>query len=129
MQDAMLRLRRPRRRYVSDEVVLELAAGISEPAAQAVARRHRLVRLESLNFRLAHHAGALGIPDRRAVPGSSDASKPTALSFRHSRIISPRSSRSRRAPTVGLGVDDRLQYALAKLQLPRHTHSLSARRC
>jgi len=33
------------RRYVPDEVVLELAAGISEPAAVAVARRHRLVRL------------------------------------------------------------------------------------
>jgi subtilisin family serine protease len=113
------------RRYVPDEVVLELAAGISEQAAATVARRHRLVRLESFDFRLGGtRLVRCRIPDRRVVPGVVRAleadrivlsAQPNYLASLQEDAAAPR--------TVGVG--DPAQYALAKLQLPQaHTLAL-----
>jgi subtilisin family serine protease len=114
------------RRYVPDEVVLELAAGISEPAAAAVARRHRLVRLESLNFQIGGTTLVRWrIPDRRAVPvvvraletdGVVLSAQPNYLALLQQEPAAPQ--------TVGVGVGDPMQYALAKLQLPQ-AHALA----
>ena len=112
------------RRYVPDEVVLELAAGISEPAAETVARRHRLVRLETLNFRIGGTTLVRWrIPDRRAVPavvraleadGVVLSAQPNYLALLQQEPAAPN--------TVGVG--DPAQYALAKLQMPQ-AHALA----
>jgi hypothetical protein len=112
------------RRYVPDEVVLELAAGISEPAAAAVARRHRLIRLETLSFQIGGTTLVRWrIPDRRAVPavvraleadGVVLSAQPNYLTLLQQGTATPR--------TVGVG--DPMQYALAKLQLPQ-AHALA----
>jgi subtilisin family serine protease len=114
------------RRYVPDEIVLELAAGISEPAARAVARRHRLVRLETLNFQIGGTTLARWrIPDRRAVPAVVQAleadgvvlsAQPNYLALLQQEPAPPR--------TVGVGAGDPMQYALTKLQLPQ-AHALA----
>jgi hypothetical protein len=114
------------RRYVPDEVVLELAAGISEPAAQAVARRHRLVRLETVNFQIGGTTLVRWrIPDRRALPavvraletdGVVLSAQPNYLALLQQEQAAPQ--------TVGVGVGDPMQYALAKLQLPQ-AHALA----
>ena len=111
------------RRYVPDEVVLELAAGISEPAAVAVARRHRLVRLEALNFRLGRTTLVRWrIPDRRAVPAVVRALEAdgTVLSAQPNYLASLQQEPAAHAPGLG----DPAQYAVAKLQLPQ-AHALA----
>lgn len=111
------------RRYVPDEVVLELAAGISEPAAVAVARRHRLVRLEALNFRLGGTTLVRWrIPDRRAVPAVVRALEAdgTVLSAQPNYLA----SLQQEAAAHASGLGDPAQYAVAKLQLPQ-AHALA----
>jgi subtilisin family serine protease len=111
------------RRYVPDEVVLELAAGISEPVAVAVARRHRLVRLEALNFRLGRTTLVRWrIPDRRAVPAVVRALEAdgTVLSAQPNYLASLQQEAAAHAPGLG----DPAQYAVAKLQLPQ-AHALA----
>jgi len=108
---------------VPDEVVLELAAGISQPAAVAVARRHRLVRLEALNFRLGGTTLVRWrIPDRRAVPTVVRALEAdgTVLSAQPNYLASLQQEAGAHAPSLG----DPAQYAVAKLQLPQ-AHALA----
>ena len=103
--------------------MLELAAGISEPAAVAVARRHRLVRLEALNFRLGRTTLVRWrIPDRRAVPAVVRALEAdgTVLSAQPNYLASLQQEPAAHAPGLG----DPAQYAVAKLQLPQ-AHALA----
>jgi hypothetical protein len=112
------------RRYVPDEVVLELAPGITEQAAQAIARRHRLVRLESFTSAL---AGATlvrwRIPDRRSVPAVIRALQAdNAVISAQPNYLAELSDDTRSHATVGVG--DPAQYALTKLRM-RQAHTLA----
>jgi hypothetical protein len=111
------------RRYVPDEVVLELAPGISVQGAAAVARRHRLVRLETLNLQLSRTTlMRWRIADRRAVPAvvrQLEADR-TVISAQPNYLAALQQSQA--PATVGLG--DPAQYALAKLHMPQ-AHALA----
>jgi subtilisin family serine protease len=112
------------RRYVPDEVVLELAPGTSVQAAEVVARRHRLVRLETLSFQLGRTTLVRWrIPDRRAVPAvvrMLEADR-VVLSAQPNYLASLQQEPAAPA-TVGIG--DPAQYALAKLHMPQ-AHALA----
>ena len=57
------------RRYIPDEVVVEVAATTSDQQVDALARRFRLATLQSYNFQLAGtRLLRWRIPDRRSVP-------------------------------------------------------------
>jgi hypothetical protein len=106
-------------RYVPDEVVLEVATGLSEQATTTLARRYRLTRLQSLDFRLGGTKSLRWkITDRRSVPAvvralQADSSvlsvQPNYLALLQQDVTAAA------APSEG----DPAQYALAKLNLPQ----------
>ncbi len=112
------------RRYVPDEVVLEVAAGLSEQATATLARRHRLARLQSLDVRLGGTRFLRWkITDRRSVPtvvraleaeGSVLSVQPNYLALLQQDVTEP----------VPQAEGDPAQYALAKLHLPQ-AHTLA----
>ena len=112
-------------RYVPDEVVIEVAASMSAQAVQALARRHRLVRLETLNLRSGGTTMLRWrIPDRRSVPTVVRAlgADGVVMSVQPNYIAMLQQD----APaTVAVGTSAPLaQYSLAKLRLPQ-AHSLA----
>ena len=112
-------------RYVPDEVVIEVAASMSAQAVQALARRHRLVRLETLNLRSGGTTMLRWrIPDRRSVPTVVRAlgADGVVMSVQPNFIA----MLQQEAPaTVAVGTSAPLeQYSLAKLRLPQ-AHSLA----
>ena len=114
------------RRYVPNEVVLELAPGITALAAEVIARRHRLVRLESFTSQLGGTTLVRWrIPDRRSVPAVVRALQAdgTVISVQPN-YLAVLSDDVRPDATVGVGRGDPAQYALAKLQMPQ-AHALA----
>ena len=112
------------RRYVPDEVVIEVAGAPSTPAIEALARRYRLNRIESLSFRLSGTTMLRWrIADRRSVPAVVRAleadvgilsAQPNYLALLQEAPL----------PAAAIGVGDPAQYALAKLQMPQ-AHTLA----
>jgi len=103
------------------EIVAEIDASLSDTQADELARRHRLVRLQSQNFPLIGATiGLFRITDRRSVQTVSrelatEASiRSVQLNFRHFL------QEQKAALTEG----DPAQYALAKLRLPQ-AHTLA----
>ena len=113
------------RRYVPDEVVIEVASATSVQTVQALARRHRLVRLETLNLRLANTTMLRWrIPDRRSVPAVVRAlgAEGVVMSVQPNYIARLQQEAPR---TEGVGSTAPLdQYSLAKLRLPQ-AHALA----
>jgi subtilisin family serine protease len=111
-------------RYVPDEVVIEVASSTSLPAIQALARRHRLVALETVNLRLGGSTLLRWrIPDRRSVPAVVRAlgAETVVMSVQPNYL-----SRLQEAPqTEALDSASPLeQYSLHKLRLPQ-AHALA----
>lgn len=105
------------RRYVPDEVVVEVAGSTSSPQIDALAQRFRLARLESVNFQLGgSQLLRLRIPDRRAVPVVVRAleTDPGVL-FAQPNYLFALVEDSASAPALGEG--DEGQYVLKKMNL------------
>ncbi len=115
------------RRYVPDEVVVELAASTTIAQTDALARRHRLTRLQSADFELGGTTLVRWrIADRRSVPVvvralESDAAvlsaQPNYLFVLQEEAALPA------APSEG----DPAQYMLDKMHLPQ-AHELATGR-
>ena len=107
--------------YRSDEVLIELAANTSDEAAATLARKFRLTRLESFEFRLAGTKLYLWrIPDRRPVPAVI-----RALEADRSVIsASPNRVFRLNGEAAAMSWPPLEQYALAKLQVPQ-AHALA----
>ncbi|HEX5510021.1 MAG TPA: S8 family serine peptidase [Pseudolabrys sp.] len=113
------------RRYVPDEVVIEVPNSITPQAISALERRHRLTRLESQQIALTNRTlFRWRIPDRRSVAtvvraleGDRvvSAAQPNYL-YTLQEDASPKAA----APAEG----DAAQYELAKLHLPQ-AHSIA----
>ena len=112
------------RRYVADEVIVEVGGNPSSPAIEQLARRHRLARLESLSFRLSGTTlYRWRIPDRRSVPRVVRALEADANVFSaQPNYIAALQQEAPQATPAPMG--DPAQYALAKLQLPQ-AHALA----
>jgi subtilisin family serine protease len=112
------------RRFVPDEVVIEVAGAPSIPAVEALARRHRLNRIESLSFRLSGTTMfRWRIADRRTVPAVVRALEAdvSILSAQPNYLASLQEAPP---PAAAVGMGDPAQYALAKLQMPQ-AHTLA----
>ena len=101
---------------ITGEIVAEIDSSLSVTQADELARRHRLVRLQSQNFPLIGATiGLFRITDRRSVQTVSrelatEASiRSVQLNFRHFL----------QEQKAELTEGDPAQYALAKLRLPR----------
>ena len=108
-------------RTIANEIVAEIDGSLSDAQADALARRHRLARLESQNFPLVGATiGLFRVTDRRSIETVSrelatDAGVRSAQpNFRY--ILQDQTA----APAEG----DPAQYALAKLRLPE-AHTLA----
>ncbi len=111
------------RRYVPDEIVIEVGSLLSVQAADALARRHRLTRLESLASRLSGTTLLrLRITDRRSVPtvirGVETEQVVLATQPNYWAVLQ---QEAQQAAGAGAGAD---QYAAAKLRLPQ-AHTLA----
>ncbi|MEA2907152.1 MAG: hypothetical protein QOI12_4539 [Alphaproteobacteria bacterium] len=108
-------------RFAPDQVVVELAGHATDRVLDAMARRHRLTRLQSLNFRLGGTTLArLRINDRRSV-----AAVVRALEADRTIISAQPNYYSDLVGETGQSAAPALeQYALAKLQLPQ-AHELA----
>jgi subtilisin family serine protease len=112
-------------RYVPDEVVVEVASSMSTQAVQALGRRHRLVRLETLNL------GSSGttllrwrIPDRRSVPAVVRAlGAERVVMWVQPNFIAVLQQQGPQTEAVGSHAPLE-QYSLAKLRLPQ-AHALA----
>jgi hypothetical protein len=109
------------RRYIPDEVVIEVGSLLSAQAADALARRHRLTRLESVPFQLTGTTLIrLRITDRRSVPtvirGVETEQAVLAAQPNYRAVLQQEAQ-----PTAGA---DPAQYAPAKLRLPQ-AHALA----
>jgi len=111
------------RRFVRNEVTIEIASTLSSEIIAALARRHRLERLEAFPHRL---AGTMSvrwrIPDRRSVPAlirelEADAD---VISAQPNYVF----SLAQDPPTTGRAIVDPAEYALTKLRLPQ-AHELA----
>ena len=107
---------------IANELVAEIDGSLSDAQADALARRHGLVRLQSQNFPLIGATiGLFRITGRRAVETvrrafAADAGvRSVQLNFRY--LLQDQKA----APTEG----DPAQYALAKLRLPQ-AHTLAS---
>jgi subtilisin family serine protease len=108
-------------RTIAGEIVAEIDGSLSDTQADELARRHRLVRLQSQNFPLLGATiGLFRITDRRSVETASrqfatDASVYSVqANFRHFL----------QQQKAALIEGDPAQYALAKLRLPQ-AHTLA----
>ncbi len=111
------------RRYVPDEVVIALASTLTTDQANVLARRHRLVRLQSFASQLSGTTIArLRIPDRRSVPAVVRAleADSVVLSAQPNYLF----TLSQEPQPVAFSEGDPGQYALAKLNLPQ-AHKLA----
>jgi subtilisin family serine protease len=109
------------RRYIPDEVVIEVGSLLSAQAADALARRHRLTRLESVPFQLTGTTLIrLRITDRRSVPtvirGVETEQAVLAAQPNYRAVLQQEAQ-----PAAGV---DPAQYAPAKLRLPQ-AHALA----
>jgi hypothetical protein len=112
------------RRFVPDEVVIEVAGAPSTQAVEALARRHRLNRVESMRFQLTGTTMfRWRIADRRSVPAVVRALEADTgiLSAQPNYFTTLQEGPS---PATAVGVGDPAQYALAKLQMPQ-AHTLA----
>jgi len=111
------------RRYVPNEVVIELAGSMSNQQTDALARRHRLTRLQSINFLGGTTLVRWRIADRRSVPVvirdlETDA---TVLSAQPNyKFALQDAAATPAAPSEG----DPAQYMLDKMHLPQ-AHELA----
>jgi subtilisin family serine protease len=106
------------RRYVRNEVVVEVASGAPAQVLNVLARRHRLTRLESLDFRLTGSTlMRWRIDGGRSVTGvlRQLAGERLVLSAQPNYLASLQ-EQTRAVARVGSGVLE--QYALEKLRLP-----------
>jgi hypothetical protein len=112
------------RRYLPDEVVVELAATTTTQQTDALARRQRLTRLQSVTFQLGGTTLVRWkIADRRSVPAVVRAleTDSTVLSAQPNYLFSLQDeTATRAAPSEG----DPGQYMLDKLHLPQ-AHELA----
>jgi hypothetical protein len=112
------------RRYVPDEVVVELAASATTRQADALLRQYRLTRLQSVSFQLGGTTlMRLRIADRRPVPAvvrtlETDA---TVLSAQPNYLFVMQEDATT-APAQSEG--DPAQYILQKMHLPQ-AHELA----
>jgi hypothetical protein len=111
------------RRFARNEVTIEIASTLSTEIIAALARRHRLERLEAFPHRL---AGTMStrwrIPDRRSVAAvirelEADVD---VISAQPNYVF----SLAQESPTSGRATADPAEYALAKLRLPQ-AHELA----
>jgi subtilisin family serine protease len=112
------------RRYVPDEVVVELATSLTNQQTDALARRHRLTRLQSVAFPLGGTTlTRWKIPDRRSVPAVVRAleTDATVLSAQPNYLFALQDAAAiPQAPHEG----DPAQYMLDKMHLPQ-AHELA----
>ena len=110
------------RRLVPDEVVIEIANSARPQQIDALQRRHRLTRLESLTFQLSGTTlFRWRIPDRRSVASVVRALESDRLvaSAQPNYSVHAAASQPKAAPE-----GDAAQYELAKLHLPQ-AHTLA----
>jgi hypothetical protein len=111
------------RRYVPDEVVIEVANTMSDQVADTLARRYRLTRLQSLNMQLSGTTFLRWkITDRRSVPTvvRTLETETSVISVQPNYLALLQDSKMGGATGEG----DPAQYALAKLNLPQ-AHGLA----
>jgi hypothetical protein len=114
------------RRYVPDEVIVELAGNPSNQTFNTLAARHRLARIDSQRIALTDSTWVRWrIADRRSVPaviraleadGSIRSAQPNYL-FVLQEVIHARKG-DQAGAEAGEQAGDPIQYALAKLHLP-----------
>jgi subtilisin family serine protease len=112
------------RRYVQDEVVVELAASASSQQTDALLRQNRLTRLQSVNFQLGGTTlMRLRIADRRSVPVvvRTLETNATVLSAQPNYLFAMQEETGT-APAQSEG--DPAQYILQKMHLPQ-AHELA----
>jgi subtilisin family serine protease len=112
------------RRYVPDEVVVEVGTTMTSQQADALARRHRLTRLQSVAFQLGGTTLLrLRITDRRSVPTVVRALETDAgvLSAQPNYLFA---LIGEGAPVAARSEGDPSQYILDKMHLPQ-AHELA----
>jgi subtilisin family serine protease len=112
------------RRYVPDEVVVELAPSTTTQQFDALARRQRLRRLQTVNFQLgATTLVRWRITDRRSVPAVVRALETDAsvISAQPNYLFALQDGA---AKTAAPGEGDPAQYMLDKMHLPQ-AHELA----
>jgi subtilisin family serine protease len=110
------------RRFVPNEVLLNISANTSGPALDAIARRHRLTRLETHDFTLTRRRLArLRINDNRPVAAviRSLRTEVAVLGANPNHLFAVQQDTSATSAAT-----DSTQYALAKLRLPQ-AHALA----
>jgi subtilisin family serine protease len=105
----------PNQRTIANEIVAEIDGSLSDAQADALARRHRLARLESQNFPLVGATiGLFRVADRRSFEmASRELATDGAV-----RSVQPNFRYILQEQTAALTEGDPAQYALAKLRLP-----------
>jgi subtilisin family serine protease len=105
-------------RFVPNEVLLNIAAGTSVPALNALARRHRLTQLESRDFTL---------PPRRLARLRINDGRPVAAVIRslqqEASILAAQPNYYYSLEQGASATADSIQYALGKMRLPE-AHAL-----
>lgn len=112
------------RRYVPDEVVIEVPNSITPQAVNALERRHRLTRIESQQVQLTNTTFfRWRIPDRRSVATVVRALEgDRVVSSAQPNYLFTLQQNSQPKPAVAPAEGDAAQYELAKLHLPQaHT--------
>jgi subtilisin family serine protease len=108
-------------RAIAGEIVAEIDGSLSDTQADELARRHRLVRLQSQNFPLIGATiGLFRITDRRTVETASR----QFASDASVRSVQPNFRYVLQEQKAALTEGDPAQYALAKLRLPQ-AHTLA----
>lgn len=113
------------RTYVAKEVLIELEGNPSDAQADALARRHRLTRLQSQAFPLTNSTFfRWRINDNRSVDAvvRELSASANVKSAQRNNIF--RLQQAATAPAAAKAQGDPVQYALAKLRLPE-AHALS----
>jgi hypothetical protein len=106
---------------IAGQIVAEIDGSLSDAEVEQLARRHRLVRMESRNFPLVDATiGLFRITDRRTVAAVSRELAAEA-SF---RSVQPNFRYVLQDQVAALTEGDPAQYALAKLRLPQ-AHGLA----
>jgi subtilisin family serine protease len=106
------------RRYVADEVVIEIAGSPAEATIQALATRFRLTRLESRRLPLTNATFfRWRIPDRRSVPEVIRALAAAAVTAQPNYLYLLSQQDTAALPPAGSASGDPAQYALVKLRL------------
>jgi subtilisin family serine protease len=108
-------------RTIAGEIVAEIDGSLSDTQADELARRHRLVRLQSQNFPLLGATiGLFRITDRRTVETASRQFATDASVY----SVQPNFRHFLQQQKAALTEGDPAQYALAELRLPQ-AHTLA----